>query len=152
MSGSAADGATTCHRGGEPSSQAAPRTWCCDHETRRGDVGYVQDTNPTQMQAPRTPARPVRVEANRRDNGRREGDSYHADYRGYRDKAFDELSTSPIPPSVLRLDVHDITNSGHDGADTAQRILHALTQAFENNLHFSVAVPGKDLPARWAWR
>jgi hypothetical protein len=76
-------------------------------------------------------------------------------YRGYRDNALsalDELSTSPTPPSVLRLDVHGITRGGSDGADTAQRILQALSQAIENSPHFSVAVPGKDLPTQWAWR
>jgi len=64
----------------------------------------------------------------------------------------DELSTSLISPSVLRLDVHGVTSSGNDGADTAQRILRALSQAFDCSPHFSVAVPEKDLPQQWAWR
>jgi len=64
----------------------------------------------------------------------------------------DELSTSLISPSVLRLDVRGVTNSGSDGADTAQKILRDLNQAFDRSPHFSVAVPEKDLPQQWAWR
>jgi hypothetical protein len=76
-------------------------------------------------------------------------------YRGYTDNppsAFDELSTSPTPPSVWRLDVRGVTSSGSDGADTAQRILHALSQAFDSSPHFSIAISEKDLPKQWAWR
>jgi hypothetical protein len=76
-------------------------------------------------------------------------------YRGYRDNAlsaFDEPSASSTAESVLRLDVHGVTRSGTDGADTAQRILQAMSQAFDNSPHFSLAVPEKDLPKQWAWR
>jgi len=52
----------------------------------------------------------------------------------------------------LRLDVHGVTRSGIDGADSAQRILRDLNQVFDSNPHFSLAVPEKDLPTRWAWR
>jgi hypothetical protein len=46
-----------------------------------------------------------------------------------------------------------MTPSGADGADTAQRILRDLEhRAFGQSPHFSMAVPGKDLPPRWAWR
>jgi hypothetical protein len=60
-----------------------------------------------------------------------------------------------VPPSDLdtvRLDVHGVTTSGTDGSDTAQRILRDLERVFGQGLHFSIAVPAKDLPPRWAWR
>jgi ribosomal protein L13 len=81
--------------------------------------------------------------------------SYHADYRGYTEKVpstLDEFPSTRTPEAVLRLDVRGVTSSGSDGADTAQRILHALSQAIDNSPHFSVAVPEKDLPKQWAWR
>ena len=53
---------------------------------------------------------------------------------------------------ILRLDVHGVTRSGNDGADTAQRILRALSQTFDSGPHFSAAVPEKDLPKQWEWR
>ena len=37
-------------------------------------------------------------------------------------------------------------------ADTAQRILRDLNQAFDSSPLFSVAVPEKDLPTQWQWR
>jgi hypothetical protein len=64
----------------------------------------------------------------------------------------DERSTFVTPPSVVRLDVQGFTKSGSDGAETAQRILCALSQAFDSSPRFSVAVPEKDLPPQWAWR
>jgi hypothetical protein len=42
--------------------------------------------------------------------------------------------------------------SGADGHDTARRILRDLDHALGRTVRFSVSVPGKDLPARWAWR
>lgn len=81
--------------------------------------------------------------------------SYHAHDGGYERNvlsALDERWTSVTPPSVVRLDVQGLTNSGSDGAETAQRILRAVSQAFDSSPHFSVAVPEKDLPPQWAWR
>ncbi len=63
--------------------------------------------------------------------------------------------STPLPPSphAVRLDIRGITASGRDGADTAQRILRDVElRAFGDNLHFSIAVPGKDLPPGWVWR
>jgi hypothetical protein len=45
-----------------------------------------------------------------------------------------------------------MTASGRDGADTAQRILRDVEHAFDESLHFGIAVPGKDLPPGWVWR
>jgi hypothetical protein len=78
--------------------------------------------------------------------------SYQAHYGAGGRSAFDELPTFSTHASVLRLDVHGVTNSGNDGAETAQRILRAVSQAFDSSPHFSVAVPEKDLPKQWAWR
>jgi hypothetical protein len=62
------------------------------------------------------------------------------------------IALAPSVPAV-RLDIRGISASGIDGADTAQRILRDLEhQAFGNSPHFSMAVPGKDLPPQWAWR
>ncbi len=59
----------------------------------------------------------------------------------------------PPSPHAVRLDIRGITASGRDGADTAQRILRDVElRAFGDNLHFSIAVPGKDLPPGWVWR
>jgi hypothetical protein len=55
-----------------------------------------------------------------------------------------EVSTSATP-SVLQLDVHGVTKSGSDGAETAQRILRAVSQALDSSPHFSVAVPENEL-------
>lgn len=72
-----------------------------------------------------------------------------------------KVALSPHEPSIslapcvhaIRLDVRGMTPSGADGADTAQRILRDLEhRAFGQSPHFSMAVPGKDLPPRWAWR
>ena len=63
--------------------------------------------------------------------------------------------STPMPPSphAVRLDIRGLTASGRDGADTAQRILRDVElRAFGDNLHFSIAVPGKDLPPGWVWR
>jgi hypothetical protein len=60
-----------------------------------------------------------------------------------------------LAPSVhaVRLDIRGITASGTDGHDTAQRILRDLDhRAFGQSPHFSIPVPGKDLPPQWAWR
>lgn len=65
------------------------------------------------------------------------------------------LADSPLssPPSgAVRLDLNGVTASGTDGHDTAQRILRDLDNAFGRTVRFSMAVPGKDLPPRWAWR
>ena len=66
----------------------------------------------------------------------------------------DESSPSPSSNSayIFRLDVCGLTTSGNDGSDTAQRILRDLQHAFDSSPRFSLAVPGKDLPRRWAWR
>ena len=64
-------------------------------------------------------------------------------------------ATTPTSPSLhaVRLDVRGLTARGADGQDSAQRILRDLDhRAFGENLHFSIAVPGKDLPPAWAWR
>ena len=51
------------------------------------------------------------------------------------------------------MDILGLTASGRDGADTAQRILRDLElRAFGDSPHFSIGVPGKDLPPGWAWR
>ena len=72
-----------------------------------------------------------------------------------------DLAPSGLAPSTLtppalhavHVSISGITASGRDGADTAQRILRDLDhRAFGENLHFSIAVPGKDLPPGWAWR
>ena len=63
--------------------------------------------------------------------------------------------STPAPPSphAVRVDIRGLTASGRDGADTAQKILHDLElRAFGDSPHFSVAVPGTDLPPGWAWR
>ena len=63
--------------------------------------------------------------------------------------------STPMPPSphAVRLDIRGITASGRDGADTAQRILRDVGHhAFGESPHFSIAVPGADLPAGWMWR
>ena len=63
------------------------------------------------------------------------------------------LADSPLssPPSgAVRLDLYPGTASGTDGYDT-QRILRDLDNAFGRTVRFSMAVPGKDLPPRWAW-
>ena len=60
---------------------------------------------------------------------------------------------TPPSPHAVRLDIRGLTASGRDGADTAQRILHDLElRAFGDSPHFSIAVPGKDLPPGWVWR
>ena len=54
---------------------------------------------------------------------------------------------------AIGLDVRGTTASGTDGHDTAQRILRDLaSHAFGQSPHFTIGVPGKDLPARFAWR
>jgi len=59
----------------------------------------------------------------------------------------------PPSPHAVRLDIRGITASGRDGADTAQRILRDVDHhAFGESPHFSIAVPGADLPAGWMWR
>jgi hypothetical protein len=64
-----------------------------------------------------------------------------------------EPSIPPAPqPHAIRLDVRGITPSGTDGHDTAQRILRDLENRAFNSPQFSMAVPGMDLPPRWAWR
>jgi hypothetical protein len=65
-----------------------------------------------------------------------------------------EPAISPtLYPHAIRLDIRGVTTSGTDGADTAQRILRDIDQrAFGQSPHFSLAVPAKDLPPRWAWR
>lgn len=64
-----------------------------------------------------------------------------------------EPSISPTPAAhTVRLDVRGVTPSGVDGYDTSQRILADIAQRAFSNPHFSMAVPGKDLPPRWAWR
>ena len=62
--------------------------------------------------------------------------------------------STPTPPSphAVRLDIRGLTASGRDGADTAQRILRDVEHAFDENPHFSIAVPEKDLPPGWIWR
>ena len=72
---------------------------------------------------------------------------YDRGYRGNTPSTLDEPSASPAAESVLRLDVHGVVSSGTDGADTAQRILNALSQAFDSSPHFSVAVSEKDRPS-----
>ena len=60
---------------------------------------------------------------------------------------------TPPSPHAVRLDIRGITASGRDGADSARRILHDLElRAFDQHPHFSIAVPGADLPPGWAWR
>ena len=60
---------------------------------------------------------------------------------------------APPAPHAVRLDIRGITASGRDGADTAQKILHDLElRAFGESPHFSIGVPGTDLPRGWAWR
>ena len=69
-------------------------------------------------------------------------------------------SSTPAPPTLtppsphaVRLDIRGLTARGTDGQDSAQRILRDLERhAFDGNLHFSVAVPEKDLPPGWMWR
>jgi len=59
------------------------------------------------------------------------------------------------PPALhaVHVTISGITASGRDGAETAQRIVRDLElRAFGDNLHFSIAVPGKDLPPGWVWR
>ena len=60
---------------------------------------------------------------------------------------------TPPSPHAVRLDIRGLTASGRDGADTAQKILHDLElRAFGDSPHFSIAVPGTDLPPGWVWR
>jgi hypothetical protein len=148
---SAPDGATICRRGGGPSSPAGPRTWCCAHGGR-GRVDYVPETSPARTQAPRTPSRPITLSRSLRQRTPRRRIRIMRiieviEIRLLRRST--RLSTSPTSPSILRLEVHGVTNSGNDGADTAQRILHALRQTFDRSPHFSTAVPEKDLPKQW---
>ena len=64
-----------------------------------------------------------------------------------------EPSTLPPPsPHAVRLDVRGLTARGTDGLDSAQRILRDVEHAFDENPHFSIAVPEKDLPPGWIWR
>ena len=63
--------------------------------------------------------------------------------------------STPAPPSphAVRLDIRGLTASGRDGQDSAEKILHDLERrAFSESPHFSIAVPGADLPAGWMWR
>jgi hypothetical protein len=92
-----------------------------------------------------------RVESTAAITDAAKANSYHAHDGPTVPLGFDEISTFSTP-SVLRLDVHGCTNSGSDGAETAQKILRAVSQAFDSSPHFSVAVPEKDLPQQWAWR
>ena len=60
---------------------------------------------------------------------------------------------APPSPHAVRLDVRGLTARGTDGQDSAQRILRDLElHAFGESPHFSIGVPGQDLPPGWAWR
>ncbi len=59
---------------------------------------------------------------------------------------------TPPSPHAVRLDIRGLTARGTDGQDSAQRILRDLELHLGQDLHFSLAVPAKDLPPGWAWR
>jgi hypothetical protein len=69
-------------------------------------------------------------------------------------KVASSLAAQPLAPRphAIRLDVTGITASGTDGHDTARRLLRDLQLRAFSSPHFSMAVPGMDLPPRWAWR
>lgn len=59
---------------------------------------------------------------------------------------------TPSSPHAVRLDIRGLTARGTDGQDSAQRILRDLELHLGQDLHFSLAVPAKDLPPGWVWR